>query len=369
MQDWIIYDKKEIKDRQLFLQFHGETDSLTANGKLRIIALFTYADQKRYFPMDAVCHGRDGHMAFEVERTITLSDVFFEFQKQEEEQVSFILIYCDANGKWQTLSKEEFFLADLFVKKQKKTGFWKRNFKKLQYVCYTLLLPIWIIDGFLAVKGIKKSRYIDEEIKKYEELPELEPSKEFDEKMHKMFQDAYKRESRLEHIQLGKKIAVIAVAALLVVSAAAMNIKAVREPVLNFVFHRSVNGNKTNVNSQDNTKDHYDVSFKYIPDGYKQEKVTYSMNNDQISYQFYNNKLKKDLFINIQIDQDYDSYVNQSSLSKYDKITYENHTYYFLSGDTNTLITYKNHSIISIMSSETKNQLLKIATYLKFKTK
>ena len=44
MQDWIIYDKKEIKDRQLFLQFHGETDSLTANGKLRIIALFTYAD-------------------------------------------------------------------------------------------------------------------------------------------------------------------------------------------------------------------------------------------------------------------------------------------------------------------------------------
>lgn len=165
MQDWIIYDKKEIKDRQLFLQFHGETDSLTANGKLRIIALFTYADQKRYFPMDAVCHGRDGHMAFEVERTITLSDVFFEFQKQEEEQVSFILIYCDANGKWQTLSKEEFFLADLFVKKQKKTGFWKRNFKKLQYVCYTLLLPIWIIDGFLAVKGIKKSRYIDEEIK------------------------------------------------------------------------------------------------------------------------------------------------------------------------------------------------------------
>ena len=87
MQDWIIYDKKEIKDRQLFLQFHGETDSLTANGKLRIIALFTYADQKRYFPMDAVCHGRDGHMAFEVERTITLSDVFFEFQKQEKSRL------------------------------------------------------------------------------------------------------------------------------------------------------------------------------------------------------------------------------------------------------------------------------------------
>ena len=223
-----------------------------------------------------------------------------------------------------------------------------------------------LLDHLIEYGG---RQYIDEEIKKSEELPELEPSKEFDEKMHRMFQDAYKREARLERFQLGKKVAAIAVAVILVVSAAAMNIKAVREPVLNFVFHRSVNGNKTNINSKDNAKDQYDVSFKYMPDGYKQQKVTYSMNDDQISYQFYSNKLKKDLFINIQIDQDYDSYVNQSSLSKYDKITYANHTYYFLSGDTNTLITYKNHSIISIMSSENKDQLLKIAKSLKFKLK
>ena len=86
-----------------------------------------------------------------------------------------------------------------------------------------------LLDHLIEYAG---RQYIDEEIKKYEELPELEPSKEFDEKMHKMFQDAYKRESRLEHIQLGKKIAVIAVAALLVVSAAAMNIKAVRDCLL-----------------------------------------------------------------------------------------------------------------------------------------
>lgn len=146
-----------------------------------------------------------------------------------------------------------------------------------------------LLDHLIEYAG---RQYIDEEIKIWR-ASWIGTFKRIWWKMHKMFQDAYKRESRLEHIQLGKKIAVIAIAALLVVSAAAMNIKAVREPVLNFVFHRSVNGNKTNVNSQDNTKDHYDVSFKYIPDGYKQEKVTYSMNNDQISYQFYNNKLKK----------------------------------------------------------------------------
>lgn len=43
-----------------------------------------------------------------------------------------------------------------------------------------------LLDHLIEYAG---RQYIDEEIKKYEELPELEPSKEFDEKMHKMFQN------------------------------------------------------------------------------------------------------------------------------------------------------------------------------------
>lgn len=217
-----------------------------------------------------------------------------------------------------------------------------------------------LLDHLIEYGG---RQYIDEEIKKSEELPELEPSKEFDEKMHRMFQDAYKREARLERFQLGKKVAAIAVAVVLVVSAAAMNIKAVREPVLNFVFHRSVNGNKTNINSKDNAKDQYDVSFKYIPDGYKQQKVTYSVNNDRQSYNFYNEKLDKTIYINIETNQSYDSYISQSS--NYDKLTYKNRTYYFLSDKKNTLITYKNHCIITIVSVETQSQLLKTASSIK----
>ena len=41
-----------------------------------------------------------------------------------------------------------------------------------------------LLDHLIEYAG---RQYIDEEIKKYEELPELEPSKEFDEKMHKMY--------------------------------------------------------------------------------------------------------------------------------------------------------------------------------------
>ena len=61
--------------------------------------------------------------------------------------------------------------------------------------------------------------------------------------------------------------------------------------------------------------------------------------------------------------------VNQSSLSDYEKFTYKNHTYYFLSGDTNTLITYKNHCIVSIMSAESKNILLEIVASSKLNIK
>lgn len=165
MQNWIVYDQKEIKEQQLFLKFHGATDSLITNGKLRIIALFSYGEQKRYFPMDAVCTRKDANTEFKVERTIMLPDVFFEFQKQQEEKVCFWLVFCDAKGQWQILSDTEFFDAALFTKEKKKIGFLKKNIKKLQYVLYTILLPVWLFDGFLAVKGIKKSRYIDEEIK------------------------------------------------------------------------------------------------------------------------------------------------------------------------------------------------------------
>ena len=217
-----------------------------------------------------------------------------------------------------------------------------------------------LLDHLIEYGG---HQYIDEELKKYDELPELEPSKEFDERMNRMFQDAYKKEARREHLQLGKKIAVIAIAVIGVVSAAGMNIKAVREPVLNFVFHKSINGNKTNINSKE-SKD-YTILFNYIPDGYKQQKVTYSMNTDQIAYKYYNKSIDDYIYIKLQTNQEYDSYINQSSISNYDKLKYNNHSYYFLAGKTNTLVTYKNHCIISIICKEKQSTLLKIADSLK----
>lgn len=59
-----------------------------------------------------------------------------------------------------------------------------------------------LLDHLIEYGG---RQYINDEIKKYEELPELEPSKEFDDRMNRMFKDAYKQEVRRENVRFGKK--------------------------------------------------------------------------------------------------------------------------------------------------------------------
>lgn len=219
-----------------------------------------------------------------------------------------------------------------------------------------------LLDHLIEYGG---RQYINDEIKKYEELPELEPSKEFDDRMNRMFKDAYKQEVRRENVRFGKKIAVIAVATVGVVSAAAMNIKAVREPVLNFVFKQNGTTNKAQLNKKKASTPTF--SFNYIPKDYKLAKKTYGGKNNQTTYE-YKSKIDNDfIYIRIQSNQKYDNYLNQSSSNKYEELHYKNHTYYFLNGNSNTLMGYKNNCIISIISTKEQSELLKIFSSIKTK--
>ena len=145
-----------------------------------------------------------------------------------------------------------------------------------------------------------------------------------------------------------------------------MNIKAVREPVLNFVLHKSNGGNNTKLNvSSKSTKD---FIFDYMPSGYKCNKKQYLYKNNQIIYK-YTNHSNDIIYIKVQTNQEYNNYINQNSLEKYDELTYKNKKYYFLSGKSNTLLAYKNNCIFSIISSHSKSELLKIAENIHIKTK
>lgn len=214
-----------------------------------------------------------------------------------------------------------------------------------------------LLDHLIEYGG---RQYIDEELKKYEDLPELEPSKEFDDRMNRMFKEAYKKETRYERLQIGKKVAVIAIAAIGVTSAAAMNIKAVREPVLNFVFKQNGANNKTKVNEQkdDNSK----FVFHYIPSKYKLRSKQVS--NKQLLYE-YTDATDNFLYIKIQQNESYDNYINQSNQDNYTELHIDGKKYYFLSGDQNTLLMYKSNNIFSIISTLSQSELLKVAQNIK----
>lgn len=214
-----------------------------------------------------------------------------------------------------------------------------------------------LLDHIIEYGG---RQYIDDEIKKCEDIPELEPSKEFDEKMNRMFKDAYKKEARKENMRFGKKIAVILLAVVGVGSAAAMNIQAVREPVLNFVFNRNDDNNKTKVNINSTQKNLTEFIFEYIPDGYKQTKRTYVESENQIAYEFQNTDKNDYIYIKIQLNRKYDNYTKLIN-NDYSEIRKNSHSYYLTKGNTNRLLWYRNKTIFNIISSLSEDEMIKIA--------
>ena len=219
-----------------------------------------------------------------------------------------------------------------------------------------------LLDHLIEYGG---KQYIDDEIEKFDELPEMDLPKDFNDRMDKMFKDAYRKEVRKERFHLGKKIAAAAVIVIGIASVTAMNVKAFREPILNFIFRQNStlkNKTKVDVNEEDNNVEDQ-FQFNYIPDGYECTKIQTSDNNSQIIYDFENTH-NKYLYIKVQIDQSYDTYSNLIS-NDYSKIIQKNQTYYFIESNKNRLLWYKDHIIFNIISYEPLDTLLKISDNIK----
>lgn len=219
-----------------------------------------------------------------------------------------------------------------------------------------------LLDHIIEYGG---RQYIADEVKKYEEMPEMELSDEFNDRMDKMFKNAYKKEVKKERIQTGKKAAAVSIIVLGIAATTAMNVRAFREPVLNFIFGGSNHKNQTKVSPTSKTNEKK-FNFEYIPEGYTLKKEQYLYDGTQIIYD-YKNKQNSYLHIKIQLDQKYDNYVNQSNSDKYEKLKYNNHTYHILEAKQNTLLFYKNNTIFSIISKESSTTMIKIAENIKLK--
>ncbi len=221
-----------------------------------------------------------------------------------------------------------------------------------------------LLDHLIEYGG---KQYIDDEIQKFDELPEMDIPKDFDDRMDKMFKDAYRKEVRKERLHLGKKVAAAAVIVIGAASVTAMNVKAFREPILNFIFRQNStlkNKTKVDVNEEDNNVEDQ-FQFNYIPDGYECTKIQTSNSNSQIAYDYQKNTTF--LYITIQLNQKYDNYINQSESGNYSKISINNQTFYFLKDTQNTLLFYNHNAIFTITSDESQSEMIKIAQNIKIK--
>lgn len=162
----IIEQKIEEDTGVLHLSGEGSVFRPVANHKLRILVVFQLEEAVRRFPIDAVC--KDGEKAtdFKIQEEIHLRDIFYPNPEAGKSQfVTVYFEYCDAQGVWTRFPEKMELSEALFQKKSKKMPFFKSILKKALYVICTLLLPVWLVDGWFVVKGYKKSPYVDEEIK------------------------------------------------------------------------------------------------------------------------------------------------------------------------------------------------------------
>lgn len=166
MKDEIQIISQQI-DREtslLHLKAKGSVVSPIANHKLRILLVFSVKGMVRRFPVEAVCTDGDNSILFEMEENISLSDIFYHVDS-EMQKVRIRFEYCDAIGHWIEFDDTLDLDGGFFQKKEAGKSFGKRFLQKTVYVFCTLLLPVWLFDGYLVVKGKKASPYVDKEIK------------------------------------------------------------------------------------------------------------------------------------------------------------------------------------------------------------
>ncbi len=164
MQDEYTITKKEVnmQQRELLLEAEGTVVHPVANGKLRILCVFVYDNWERRFPVEAECKGTAGGTFFQIAQTICLPAVFYQFTPGEEETVKVTFEYCDAAGEWHSFCETLELAAELFEEPRKKNSVFCRCFRIILYLCCTILLPIFLLDGFFAVKGWKRTKAPEE---------------------------------------------------------------------------------------------------------------------------------------------------------------------------------------------------------------
>jgi hypothetical protein len=192
-------------------------------------------------------------------------------------------------------------------------------------------------------------------------FPEL--SADFQASMDAMFKQEHKKLERSRRVRSFPRIAAAIALFLLLASVMVNQTSAWKEPIYNFFFHNSSDGEKSKIEISEGDEDEEDEFSKYlpeyVPDGFELVKNIYSKKTKQLFLEYYN--FSNNLYFNIIITiNNADMY---QDLSDYKKLHYSSHIYY--SNNNDSLVWYYNQSSFTMTSNLKQSELLKIADSIK----
>lgn len=149
----------DTEHRILDLAVEGVLPCPVRGDRIRIAAVFSDGQMNRYFPMIAhVTMRREEGTSFHAAARIRLDTVFFEYHPGNPDDIILLeFCTCTPEYEWVTFASDITLKAALFQPADV-TGMGIRyrlyqTFRVILYLICTLLLPIWLLSGYLAWKG------------------------------------------------------------------------------------------------------------------------------------------------------------------------------------------------------------------------
>lgn len=167
MQDEFRIIEQSVVSQEKKLIFHaeGKVFHRIANNKLRVVIVFQCGRKQRRFPVDTTCFTQGEETSFSIQEEIWLEHVFYPFTPEDAENVvQMFFEYCDVEGEWYVLPNKMTLEGIYFQGRQKKISLGYAIYCRVLYVFSFLFLPIFLLDGYFAVKGYKKSPYLSKEM-------------------------------------------------------------------------------------------------------------------------------------------------------------------------------------------------------------
>lgn len=125
-------------------------------GKRRLSLVFEAPScGKRYFPVTVRYQNQIGDKrCYLAALSIELTHIFFKKLPEAEEKVQVYAAFCEAETLWNRTDTMLELSGDLFRKEEVRKSVVRQTASAFLYGICTILLPLWILDGLLAQKGL-----------------------------------------------------------------------------------------------------------------------------------------------------------------------------------------------------------------------